>query len=380
MRETCVKPRILTPLLRAAVPALVAATLGGCSAAADVRPYLHLIDMPPGFVISVFAEVPGARSLAVADDLNAVFVGTRGDSVYAIVDADRDGTADRTVKVLSGLNVANGIAYGDGALYVAEQHRVVRFAARDLESLAGARPTVIFDRLPDKRSHGWRYAALGPDGGLYVAVGAPCNICAPTGLEGTILRFDTGGGGEPRIFARGVRNSVGMDFHPKTGELFFTDNGADNMGDDVPPDELNHAPRAGMHFGFPYYGGGDAATDLLRRGVPPMPVVMPAVRFGAHVAALGVHFYRGAMFPPQYRGDAFVAQHGSWNRTIPDGYRIARVRFDENDDATWTPFAEGWLTRGQAWGRPVDVKEHWDGSLLISDDRAGVIYRIVHGG
>lgn len=372
------KSRNRIPYLRAAVLALVSATVGACSAAADVRPYLHLIKMPPGFTISVFAEVPGARSLAVADELNAVFVGTRGDSVYAIVDADRDGTAERSLKVLSGLKVANGIAYGDGVLYVAEQHRVVRFEGRDLESLARARPTVLYDRLPDKRWHGWRYAALGPDGGLYVAVGAPCNVCAPSGLEGTIMRFDTGGG-EPQVFARGIRNSVGMDFHPKTGELYFTDNGADYMGDDVPPDELNHAPRAGLHFGFPYYGGGDAATDLMPGGGAPVPVTMPAVRFGAHVAALGVRFYRGDMFPPQYRGDAFVAQHGSWNRTIPDGYRIARVRFDESGGATWSPFAEGWLTRGQAWGRPVDVKEHWDGSLLISDDRAGVVYRIAHG-
>ncbi len=372
------KSRNRIPYLRAAVLALVSVAVGACSAAADVRPYLHLITMPPGFTISVFAEVPGARSLAVADELNAIFVGTRGDSVYAIVDADRDGTAERTLKVLSGLKVANGIAYGDGVLYVAEQHRVVGFEGRDLESLARARPTVLYDRLPDKRWHGWRYAALGPDGGLYVALGAPCNVCAPSGLEGSIVRFDTGGG-EPQVFARGIRNSVGMDFHPKTGELFFTDNGADSMGDDVPPDELNHAPRAGLHFGFPYYGGGDAATDLMPGGGAPVPVTMPAVRFGAHVAALGAHFYRGDMFPPQYRGDAFVAQHGSWNRTIPDGYRIARVRFDESGGATWSPFAEGWLTRGQAWGRPVDVKEHWDGSLLISDDRAGVVYRIAHG-
>ncbi|MDP6603796.1 MAG: PQQ-dependent sugar dehydrogenase [Rhodospirillales bacterium] len=340
------RSRIRTPLIGATVLALVSATLGACS--------------------------------AVADDLNAVFVGTRGDSVYAIVDDERDGTADRTLKVLSGLNVANGIAYGDAVLYVAEQHRVARYDVRDLESLARARPTVIYNRLPDKRWHGWRYAALGPDRGLYVTVGSPCNICKPTGLEGTILRFDPGGG-EPQIVARGVRNSVGMDFHPNTGELFFTDNGADGMGDDVPPDELNHAPRAGMHFGFPYYGGGDAATDFLPGGGPPLPVIMPVVAFAAHVAALGVHFYRGATFPPQYRGDAFVAQHGSWNRTIPDGYRIARVRFDESGGATWKPFAEGWLTRGQAWGRPVDVKEHWDGSLLISDDRAGVVYRIAHG-
>ncbi len=337
------------------------------------------IVLPPGFAIELYARVPGARSMAVAEELGVVFVGTRGSRVFAVVDVDGDRLADAVFPVLDGLNVANGIAWRDGRLFVAEQHRVVSFAATDLSALGRTRPRVLFDGLPNKSHHGWRYAALGPDGGLFVAVGAPCNICRARGLEGTIVRLDADGGA-PRVFARGVRNSVGMDFHPLTGELYFTDNGADGMGDDSPPDELNHAPRAGLHFGFPYYGGGaDRTPDLQGEAAPPNE--MPVVRFGAHVAALGMHFYRGRQFPLEYRTDAFVAQHGSWNRSVPDGYRVARVRFDGRGHAQgWEPFAEGWLVGGRAWGRPVDVKELGDGSLLVSDDRAGAIYRITYRG
>jgi glucose/arabinose dehydrogenase len=339
---------------------------------------LAKIKLPPGFRIEVYAEVPGARSMAVAEELGAVFVGTRGGRVFAVLDRDGDRRADQVVTVLSGLNVANGIAWKDGALYVVEQHRVTRHWTPSIEAIGKGPPRVLFDGLPDKGWHGWRYAAFGPDGMLYVTVGSPCNICSTQGLEGTIIRLDTADG-RPEVFARGIRNSVGMDFQPGTGELYFTDNGADNMGDDVPPDELNHAPRAGLHFGFPYYGGGDTATNFLGGAGPPVPVRMPVVRFGAHVASLGIHFYRGSMLPEEYRGDALVAHHGSWNRTVPDGYRIARVRFDGDGRATsWEPFAEGWLDGAAAWGRPVDVKELGDGSVLVSDDLAGVIYRITY--
>ena len=340
---------------------------------------LDRIVLPPGFAIELYARVPGARSMVVVEELGVVFVGTRGSRVYAVADVDGDRLADAVFPVLDGLNGANGIAWRDGRLFVAEQHRVVSFAAADINTLGVTRPHVLFDGLPDKSHHGWRYAALGPDGGLYVAVGAPCNICRGRGLEGTIVRLDADSG-LPRVFARGVRNSVGMDFHPLSGELYFTDNGADGMGDDSPPDELNHAPRAGLHFGFPYYGGGAVRTpDFEGEAAPPNE--MPVVRFGAHVAALGMHFYRGRQFPPEYRSDAFVAQHGSWNRSVPDGYRVARVHFDGRGRAQgWEPFAEGWLVGGRAWGRPVDVKELGDGSLLVSDDRVGAIYRITYRG
>ena len=355
----------------------LAVALPAC--AADVGALLGTIKLPPGFDIGIYARVPGARSLAVADGLGVVFVGTRGDAVYAVVDADGDGMPERTETVRRGLKVANGIAWRDGYLYVAEQHRVVRFRGDDLKALRRARPEVLFDGLPDDSWHGWRSAAFAPDGGLFVAIGAPCNVCEVAGLEGTIVRFDADGG-PPQVYARGVRNSVGMDFHPQSGELYFTDNGADMMGDDVPPDELNHAPRPGLHFGYPYFGGGDARTDDFKGQTPPA-TTPPIVRFGAHVAALGVHFYRGTRFPREYRGDAFVAQHGSWNRTVPDGYRVVRVRFDgQGRTVSHEVFADGWLGGGGAWGRPVDVKELADGSLLVSDDRSGTLYRITHDG
>ncbi|HJP53098.1 MAG: PQQ-dependent sugar dehydrogenase [Rhodospirillales bacterium] len=366
--------------LRQGISILLAVCLGLALPAAAAAPRLDGISLPPGFKISIYARVPGARSMAVAAELGVVFVGTRADSIYAVVDADGDRRADKVVKVKAGLHVPNGIAWRDGYLYVAEQHRVVRFPAADLRTLARAPPQVLFDGLPDSPWHGWRYAAFGADGKLYVAVGSPCNICEVSGLEGTIIRLDPAGG-EMEVYAGGIRNSVGMDFHPATGELHFTDNGADNMGDDVPPDELNRAPGPGLDFGFPFYGGGDARTGAFKDRKPPPTTTMPEIRFAAHVAALGIHFYGGAMFPEAYRNDAFVAQHGSWNRTIPDGYRVVRVKFDRQGHAlSHERFAEGWLVKGKAWGRPVDVKELADGSLLVSDDRLGAIYRITYRG
>jgi len=340
---------------------------------------LDLIRLPPGYKIEQYARVPGARSMAVAPSLGVVFVGTRSDTVYAVLDANADGRADEVRPVLSGLKVANGIDWRDGWLYVAERHRVVRFRAPDLATLARSRADVLFAKLPNDAWHGWRYARFGPDGKLYIGVGSPCNICRPDGLEGAIVRLNKDGGA-PEFFARGVRNSVGFDFQPATGELYFTDNGADNMGDDSPPDEFNHAPEKGLWFGFPYFGGGrDRTAEFLGAPLPRTPV-FPVIAFNAHVASLGISFYRGAMFPPDARGDAFVAQHGSWNRSVPDGYRVVRIRFDAQ---TLKPvkketFADGWLQGDTPWGRPVDVKELADGSLLVSDDRRGVLYRITY--
>ncbi|MBC8339676.1 MAG: PQQ-dependent sugar dehydrogenase [Rhodospirillales bacterium] len=341
---------------------------------------LGLIRLPPGYKIEPYAQVPGARSMAVVASLGAVFVGTRSDAVYAILDNDGDGHAESVETVLRGLKVANGIDWRNGWLYVAEQHRVVRFPAPDLKTLKSSRPEILFAGLPDDRWHGWRYARFGPDGKFYIAVGAPCNICRTSGLEGTIVRIDKNGG-TPEIYAGGVRNSVGFDFQPKTGELYFTDNGADNMGDDSPPDEFNHAPKKGMWFGFPYFGGGRDRTSEFRDDPLSRTPVFPVINFNAHVASLGISFYRGTMFPADTQGDAFVAQHGSWNRSVPDGYRIMRIRFDAKTGKAVKKeiFADGWLQGGKSWGRPVDVKELTDGSLLVSDDRAGAVYRITYG-
>jgi len=343
---------------------------------------LKRIKLPPGFSIELFARVPRARSMVVMDDWGVVLVGSRGPTIYAVIDEDRDGKADAVGAMIDDLNVANGIAWKDNWFYVAEQHRLTRYWAPNLQTLAKAKPEVLFDDFPDNSWHGWRYARFGPDGRLYVSVGAPCNICAVSGLEGTVVRFKQFPG-PPEVFATGVRNSVGMDFQPATGDLYFTDNGGDNMGDDSPPDELNHAPERGLWFGYPWYGGGrDRSPQFRGRAVPQSPT-FPAVSFGAHVAALGVSFYSGDQFPADYKGDAFVAQHGSWNRSVPDGYRLMRIRFDKKTHKAVGKeiFADGWLgADGEAWGRPVDVKQRRDGSLLVSDDRAGVIYRISYVG
>jgi glucose/arabinose dehydrogenase len=365
---------------RAVLPALTAALGVGLaflsSACAQVEPRLSQLRLPDDLAVSVFARVLGARSLAVAAPLNAVFVGTRGDTVYAAIDADRDGVAETVRPVLFNLQSPNGIAWHEGWLYVAEQHQLTRYPARAIEEIVAAKPEILFDDLPDKRHHGWRYVAIGPDRRIYVAVGSPCNICEPQGIEGTIQRFPLAGGA-PETFARGIRNSVGLAFHPESGVLYFTDNGADGMGDDSPPDELNRADRPGLDFGFPIFGGGDHRTWDYRTRTPARDLVFPIVPFGAHVAALGLHVYRGGALPARYRGDIFVAQHGSWNRAVPDGYRIARVRLAADGRATWEPFIEGWLgADGRVWGRPVDVTELPDGSLIVSDDRASVIYRI----
>ncbi len=261
---------------------------------------LKRIRLPAGFAIEIFAMVRNARSLVIAEDLGAVFVGTRGNTLSAVILDPPRGGGEREIVVLGrGFNVANGIARKGPHLFVAEQHRVVRYRIR---------------------GRGRR---------LYVAVGAPCNVCVVRDPEGTIVRLKTEDG-PPEVYARGIRNSVGMAFHPSTGQLFFTDNGSDNLGDDVPANELNHAPGAGLHFGFPVYGGGHTRTPDFARRPPPPDHTPPAIAFAAHTASLGIHFYTEAMFPPQYRGDAFVAQHGSWNRSTPIGYRVMRIRFGED--------------------------------------------------
>ncbi|MEK9723298.1 MAG: PQQ-dependent sugar dehydrogenase [Rhodospirillaceae bacterium] len=367
--------------LAAGLVALAGAALAGCANAQDRLP-LDSLRLPPGFKIELYARVPAARTMVVMEEWGVVLVGSRGPVIHAVVDDDKDGKADAVGALFTGLQSANGIAWKDGWFYVAEQHRLTRYRAPDLKTLAQAQPEVLFDRFPDSPWHGWRYARFGPDGLLYVAVGAPCNICAVDGLKGTVVRFPQLHGA-PEIFASGVRNSVGLAFHPVTGHLYFTDNGGDNMGDDSPPDEFNHAPSPGLWFGFPWYGGGrDRSPQFMNRPLPG-PATFPAVNFGAHIAALGVEFYTGDQFPADYKNDAFVAQHGSWNRSVPDGYRLMRIRFDKTTHTAVGKevFIDGWLDKaGDAWGRPVDVKQLRDGSLLLSDDHAGAIYRISYVG
>lgn len=342
---------------------------------------LRSINLPPGFRIEIYAlDVPGARSMVLSDS-GTLFVGSREQGkVYAVIDRDTDHKADEVISVASDLNSPNGVALRDGDLYVAEISRVIRF--EDVEDSLSGSPAyeIVNDSFPADRWHGWKYIAFGPDGKLYVPVGAPCNVCDREDERyASIMRMEPGGGG-PEIYARGVRNTVGFDWHPQTGVLWFTDNGRDRMGDNIPPDELNRAPRPGLHFGFPYCHGADVPDPKF--GGPEHACgddTPPARELGPHVAALGMRFYTGDMFPEEYRGQIFVAEHGSWNRSVPIGYRVMLVRLKGHEAVSYEVFADGWLQGSSAWGRPVDVVQMKDGSLLVSDDRQGAVYRVSYG-
>jgi len=347
------------------------------SAAAE----LGEITLPSGFRIAVYAgDVPGARQMAVGP-AGVVFVGSRAEGkVYAVVDRDGDARADQVHVVASGLNSPSGVAFRDGALYVGAVNRVLRFrdVARDLAR--PPRPEVVSEAYPSDAHHGWKFLAFGPDGKLYVPVGAPCNVCTPPGpLHATITRLDLAGG-RPEVVARGVRNSVGFDFDPATGDLWFTDNGRDWLGDDQPPDELNHLTKVGEHFGFPFCHGNGIRDPEHNAGRSCGEFTAPARELGPHVAAIGMRFYTGRMFPEKYRGGIFIAEHGSWNRSTPIGYRVSFVKIENGRATSYESFASGWLKGNTASGRPADVLVMPDGALLVSDDKAGRIYRISYAG
>ncbi|MFQ5518640.1 MAG: PQQ-dependent sugar dehydrogenase [Mariprofundus sp.] len=337
---------------------------------------LDRIKLPAGFSISYFAEhVQGARSLALGEQ-GTVFVGNRnGDSIIALVDEDSDGVAENRYVIGEYLDTPNGIAFYKGALYVAENQRIIRFPDIEQRLDDPPEPEVVFDALPDERHHGWRYLAIGPEGYLSVAIGAPCNICNKPLPFATVCRLKPDGG-EFEVFAKGVRNSVGFTWHPETEAMWFTDNGRDWMGDDSPPDELNRAGRKGLHFGYPFRHGANIPDPKFGRVAPNMAFEPPALEMGAHVAALGLRFYTGSMFPAAYKNRLFIAQHGSWNRTTPVGYRIIAVTIEDGRASDKQVFAEGWLLGSIKWGRPVDVLVMPDGALLISDDMHGAVYRI----
>ena len=350
------------------------------AAAAHAAPPIERVKLPPGFEISVFADgVQDARSMALGEK-GWLFVSTRrAGNVYAI---RHDGKkALETVTIATGLNMPNGVALKDGALFVAEVSRIWRYDAIESGLPKVPKPVLVHDRYPTDRHHGWKFIRFGPDGWLYVPVGAPCNVCDRGDPYASITRLKPDGSAM-EVVARGVRNTVGFDWHPQTKELWFTDNGRDMMGDDVPPDELNHAPRAGMHFGFPHCHGGDVADPDFAAGRKCSEFTPPAQKFGAHVASLGMRFYTGAMFPPEYRNQVFIAEHGSWNRSRKSGYRVMRAKVEAGRVVDYGVFAEGFLDAGadQAWGRPVDVQVMPDGALLVSDDHANAIYRIAWRG
>jgi glucose/arabinose dehydrogenase len=338
---------------------------------------LDRIKLPAGFRIDVYATgVENARSMALSPG-GTLFVGTREDGrVYAIVDRNKDQRGDQVLTLAKGLNMPNGVAFRDGALYVAEISRVLRFDDIEDRLTSPPKPVVITDSLPTEKHHGWKFIAFGPDGMLYVPVGGPCNSCERKDPRfGSITRMKPDGSGA-EVYAHGVRNSVGFDWHPRTGALWFTDNGRDLLGDDVPPDELNRATGPGQHFGFPYCFGGSIADPEFGGKRPCSEFRAPEMKLGAHVASLGMRFYTGRMFPAEYHNQIFIAEHGSWNRSRKSGYRITLVRLEGDRAVKYEPFGEGWLQGQDEWGRPVDVLVMPDGALLVSDDRAGAIYRI----
>lgn len=337
---------------------------------------LDRIKLAPGFSIDVYATgVTNARAMALSPS-GVVFAGSRSaGSVYAIVDTNNDRKADRVHTIATGLNMPSGVAFCDGALYVAEVNRVWRYDGIESRLDSPPKPVLVSEAFPSDRHHGWKFIRFGPDGWLYVPVGAPCNICEPDARHGAIFRMRPDGTGLETV-ASGVRNTVGFDWHPQTRELWFSDNGRDMLGDDLPPDELNRVTRQGLHFGFPYCHGGDISDPDFGSKRPCAEFEPPARRLGPHVAAIGMRFYTGRMFPPEYQNQILIAEHGSWNRSNKIGYRVMLVRTDGGRVTSYEPFAEGWLQGERAWGRPADVQVMPDGALLVSDDQAGVIYRI----
>jgi glucose/arabinose dehydrogenase len=354
----------------ALLPLLLAATL---AAPATAAPQLDRLQVPRGFTVELVSdEIVNARQLALAPD-GTLYAGTRGDGrVWAL----RDG---RVFELASGLRLPTGIALKDGDLYVASVSTILRLDDVGDRLADPPEPVVVTDALPSDGHHGWKHLEFGPEGDLWVPVGAPCNICDEGDPYATLLRMDPASG-DYTVFARGIRNTVGFDFHPDTGELWFTDNGRDWMGDDVPPCELNHAPRAGMHFGYPHVHGDDVLDPEFGDGADPADYAAPALEMQAHTAPLGMAFYRAPdavnAFPAEYDGAAFIAQHGSWNRSSKVGYQVIVAWIEDGEVVRSEPFLTGFLQGENAWGRPVDVVVDHDGSLLVSDDAAGAVYRI----
>lgn len=351
----------------------------GALLAADLP--LERIRLPPGFSIEVWTRIDNPRQMTLGRhdaQGGTLFVGSMQAGKVHAVRYGADFKAVSTATVASDLARPVGVAYQDGRLYVSAISRILRFD--DIDRLPDAPPpaVTVTDEFPSETHHGWKFIAFGPDGKLYVPVGAPCNICDPDSARyANIQRMNADGSGR-EVFARGVRNTVGFDWHPQTKELWFTENGRDLLGDDLPPDELNHAPRASLHFGYPYCHGGDLPDPQFGARRDCGEFAAPAQKLLPHAASLGMRFYTGSMFPPAYRNQIFIAEHGSWNRSKKIGYRVSLVRLQGDKAVAYEPFASGWLQDERAWGRPADVLVLPDGSLLIADDQADAIYRVTY--
>jgi glucose/arabinose dehydrogenase len=343
---------------------------------ADKLPVAQL-KVPKGFKVEVYASgIANARSLRLGDK-GTVFISNRVlDKVYAVV--DRNGK--REAKVLaSGLDRPNGLAFHNGALYIGEGTKISKLENIEDNVDNPPKPVVVYDDLPNHQSHGWKFIAIGPDNKLYINVGAPCNICIPPEQNAQIRRVNLDGSGA-EAFVRGVRNSVGFDWHPVTKELYFTDNGRDWLSEDLPEDELNRVTKAGQHFGFPYCHQGNFTDREVGWGRSCDEFVKPVALLGPHSAALGMRFYTGKMFPAAYHGAIFIARHGSWNRTKKIGGDVVVAKLNKDGSVkSVEPFLTGFLNNNEFSGRPVDVQLLKDGSLLVSDDYAGAVYRVSYG-
>ena len=355
----------------------VVAALGATTAMGQSSLPLDTIKLPSGFSIELVARVPNARAMTWGSG-GTLFVGSaEAGKVYAVTLPVPGTQGSATVRVIaSGLSEPAGVAFRDSALYVSAISRLLRFDDIERKLDRPPAPIVVYDRFPADAHHGRKFIAFGPDGKLYVPVGMACNVCElDPDRYGIIARMNADGS-DVEVFVRGIRNTVGFDWDPRTKELWFTDNGRDNLGDDVPPDTLNRAARAGLRFGFPYCHGGTIADPEFGRQHACSEFQPPAQNLGPHVAALGMRFYTGTLFPAAYRNRIFIAEHGSWNRSRKIGYRVTMVTLDGGRAIRYEPFAEGWLQGESAWGRPADVLVAPDGSLFVSDDTAGAIYRI----
>jgi glucose/arabinose dehydrogenase len=343
---------------------------------------LDKLKVPQGFKVELWAHgMPGARMMARNADGSKVWVGTR--TIGRVYEVTAKGDKRETRILAEKLTQPNGVAFKDGALYVMAIDKFLRYDG--IEKNAKAQPTDITAafKLPPKQHHNWKFLQFGPDGKLYVPFGAPCNICEPEPEYAQIRRYNMDGSGM-EVVARGVRNSVGFDFHPKTKELWFTDNGRDWMGNDGPEDELNRVTKVGENFGFPYCHANGVVDVDVKKAAPAKPcdgVTQPVLLMGAHTASLGMRFYNGDMFPAEYKDAIFVARRGSWNRDKLNGYDVVRVNVSADGKARMTPFMMGFMDghKNTFWGRPVDVLAMPDGSLLVSDEQNGAIYRVSYG-
>lgn len=364
------KPRKIAALLIIAIVPSLASMAGARS-----PPSLPLANLrlPPGFSVELVARVPNARGLALSPK-GILYVGSRSAGTVSAIDLNKK---NQVIPLLTKQEMPTGLAYRDNTLYFSTVSKIFKLPGIDENLLTPPSPVLVTDQLPDKDQHGWKYLGFGPDGKLYVPVGAPCNSCDEDKAGFATLRRMNPDGTKMEIIARGIRNTVGFTWHPKSGELWFTDNGRDWMSDDSPADELNRLTKIGSHYGFPYCHGGDLPDPSYKRSSKCSEFTPPVQKLGAHVAALGVRFGAKTNFPEPYRSGIFIAEHGSWNRSKKSGYRISFVALNEKFEATkYEPFLEGFLEKEKAWGRPVDLEIEPSGSLLISDDEAGAIYRV----